>query len=51
MGEEETSRRFCWREEGLGLWKVGEGMAWDWPSVLDSDSNSGPVTCYLRKGL
>lgn len=23
MGEEETLRRFCWWEEGLGLWKAG----------------------------
>lgn len=25
MGEEETLRRFCWWEEGLGLWKA-EGV-------------------------
>ena len=23
VGEEETLRRFCWWEEGLGLWKAG----------------------------
>lgn len=51
MGEEETWRRFCWREEGLGLWKMEEGMARDWHPVLGSDSNADPVTCYLHKAL